>query len=190
MFNVALLENGELCEGRELVCVCLALSFPAGGSPCPSLRLGQVPPRGFSCSGPDPSVSLHLGPDHSGLSLCNDGSIYHFPPMYETHEYRAQGCTGHHCVPSITQQGSCTQLVLNKCTGTWDGSSATLQKPFGCLSSTYPPPFSPIPMTPPPTRGAGHDLVHAMGLHGRHDVPGALGHNCGRTLEGTESGCH
>lgn len=45
-------------------------------------------------------------------------------------------------------------------------------------------------MTPPPTRGAGHDLVHAVGLHGRHNVLGTLGHHCGRTLEETESGCH
>lgn len=45
-------------------------------------------------------------------------------------------------------------------------------------------------MTPPPTRGAGHDLVHSMCLHGCHNVPGALGHYCSRTLEGTESGCH
>lgn len=52
------------------------------------------------------------------------------------------------------------------------------------------PPLQPLPTTPPPTRGAGHDLVHTMGLHGCHNVLGALGHHCGRTLEGTESGCH
>lgn len=45
-------------------------------------------------------------------------------------------------------------------------------------------------MSQPPTRGAGHDLVHSMRLHGRHNVPGALGHYCRGTLEGTESGCH
>lgn len=45
-------------------------------------------------------------------------------------------------------------------------------------------------MTPPPTRGAGHDLVHSMCLHGCHNVPGAVGHYCSGTLEGTESGCH
>lgn len=45
-------------------------------------------------------------------------------------------------------------------------------------------------MTPPPTRCAGHDLVHAVGLHGCHNVPGALGHHGSGTLEGTESGCH
>ena len=45
-------------------------------------------------------------------------------------------------------------------------------------------------MTPPPTRGTGHDLVHAVGLHGHHNVLGTFGHHCGRTLEETESGCH
>lgn len=29
-----------------------------------------------------------------------------------------------------------------------------------------------------------------MCLHGCHNVPGALGHDCSRTLEGTESSCH
>lgn len=67
---------------------------------------------------------------------------------------------------------------------------ATLQRPLGCHLLPPRQPFSPIPVTPPPTRGAGHDLVHTMGLHGRHNVLGTLGHHCGRTLEGTESGCH
>lgn len=99
------------------------------------------------------------------------------------------GLYGHHRVPSIIQQGPGTQLVLTKCTVTWDDSNA-LQRPLGCLSSTHPPSFRPTATTPPPTRGARHDLVHAMGLHGCHNVPGTLGHHCGRTLEGTESGCH
>lgn len=61
----------------------------------------------------------------------------------------------------------------------------------GFWAAIYTPPtFSPMPVTPPPTRGAGHDLVHTVGLHGRHNVLGTLGHHCGRTLEGTESGCH
>ena len=65
-----------------------------------------------------------------------------------------------------------------------------VEAPWDCPSGTQAPLFSPTRMTLPPTRGAGYDLVHAMGLHGRHNVPGTLGHHCGRTLEETESGCH
>lgn len=163
--------------------------LPVGGALCPSLGL----------------VSCHLGASVLPLSpLCSSILVlttlaYHCAMMglFTTSVSSMRPMSigpGALLVttvsPASPPQGSCTQLVPNKCTVIWDSSNATLQKSLGCLSSTYPPPFSPILKTPPPTRGAGHDLVHAMGLHGRHNVPGALGHNCGRTLEGTESGCH